>query len=300
MSRGNQARLGRVDFDAMVSDLAKETSERLGLDWINDGTGEWAADVAGHSEFGPKLIYNGSEAVFSTCQDIERWPKVVWDVNGYYAALGVPWWADRRALINAYRERVGILQNTGDQVRLTYIFKLLLDPERRAKYDGTPLGMTFVDPFVQEAIRIQDAWDASQKLLKGEVTFDELADMQAQMAEDEALDEMILERSREEGMTRQNQMVGGGQWRWSYYVLNSSADDHGVLARWQALLVRYLGRRRKGVRIAVGFVGVTATPYEVHAVGNRTVVFINDQTKPTRRLAKQAASAVVKHIRATG
>jgi hypothetical protein len=303
MSALNRARLGRGDFESMVSDLAKETSNRLGLEWINEGTGDWAADVAGQSEFGPKLIYNGPESVFSTCQDIVRWPSYVFDVNGYYATLGVPWWATKKEIVAAYIDKVGVLQDEGDRVRLTYIFKVLQDPERRAKYDAVPLGAIFNDPFVQESIRLHDAWEASQKLLKGEVTFDELMDMQTALDEDDAdVDDDVLNRSRQDGLTAQNQMIGGGQWRWSYYTLDSQCDDHAVLSRWQALLVRYISRKKKGVRIAVGFIGVGVTPslYEVHEVGKHTVVFISDKSVPTRRLAKKAASAVVKHIKARG
>lgn len=291
-----RARLTQVDFDSMVSGLAGQQSQRLDLGWVNPEDSTWANEL--RSDFGPKLVANGSSAVFSTCQDIERWPTIVWDVNGYYSALGVRPGASKKEITQAYLDRVGLLQDDGDRVRLTYIYKVMLDPERRTKYDGAPLGSVFNDPFVAEAIRLSDAWETSQKLLRGEVSFDELMDMQEALdADAQAVEDDFLARSRETGLTAQNAMIGGGQWMWSYYVLDSTCDDHQRLARWQALLVRYLSRKRKGIHIAVGFVGGTESSYEVHAVGFRTVVFLNDKNRPTRRQAKQAAATVVKHIK---
>lgn len=300
MTARNRARLTATDFDSLVADLNKEQSDRLGLGWAESegGHNPWE-DVDPNL---PRMVYNGPESEFTATMEIERWPTIVYDTNGYYAALGVSFKATDAQLIAAYTRIAGFNQENDPSGRLTYILKTLLDDKERAKYDATPLGKFKVDRFIEEQMMIADKWEASQAMARGDVTFDELMDYQQALAglDDEGgeVDDEALARSRDRAATSRHEIEGGGQWRWSYFLLRSTCDDHSRLARWQALLVRYISRKRKGVRVAIGFVGETESPFEVKAVGSRTVVFLNDGIKPSRRLAKQATSAVVKHIRA--
>src|SRR5690348_4532650 len=72
---------------------------------------------------------------WSTSMALVPVERVCHDVNGYYRELGVDWRATRKELLQAYLAKDG-----QSDVRLTYVFKQLLNPQVREAYDKSPKG----------------------------------------------------------------------------------------------------------------------------------------------------------------
>lgn len=87
----------------------------------------------------PRLLGDGP-AQFSTSLALDLTPRVIWDTNGFYRALGLRPDASRADIRRAYIDHEG-----WRSVRLTKIVKLLLDRTLRRAYDRTPLGSFWAD-----------------------------------------------------------------------------------------------------------------------------------------------------------
>lgn len=215
-------------------------------------------------------------ATFSTSLGLMIPFRMVWDVNGYYRELGVPFDATRRQIKEAYQEKCGWASP-----RLTYILKQLLDPEVRARYDATPLGAVFMDYYVETSLREARARVVSDLRREGLI---EVAEMVEEMDDDQELD---IASSGDE-----NDRSHPEVWPWSYYLWESECTDTERLRRWQEHLISALGQRKEIRELSIGFQGESKRPWHVRTVGYRTVVFLNDGVQPTEDLAHEASRVI--------
>lgn len=220
----------------------------------------------------PYLIGRG-EPEFSTCLDLEKPYVFVWDVNGYYAALGIPTDATRLQIREAYQRLEG-----WNSDRLTYIVKQLLDSETRRKYDAAPLGSVLVDYWVSSAMRRALAQKNISMMGDGLLSYEaiyggdgcdveDVVDKDPWSGQDGA--ELRLARMRKEGPG------------WSYYLwatIWNAPEVADVLDWWRNILAVEIGTRKRNLRLAVGLFGDPdfQEQWKIHRVGSRTVAFLGD------------------------
>lgn len=213
---------------------------------------------------------------------IERWQPIVWDVNGYYADLGVATDATKRDIMRAYQALDG-----QSSVRLTYVVKQLLNDGIRARYDRTPLGSVFFDHYLMAKVkqRIIEQVTAA-RLEAGE------DDLDSSLFEEIDLDHLLNDRSFEVvdtpsyGVDDQGFRTG-----WGYYLWQSGSRQ--PLAAWHALLGKAFTDAGVRERIAVGFHRVPEMgSVAVTRLDHRTVVFFDDRERPTLDLAQEAVRQV--------
>lgn len=236
----------------------------------------------------------------STCTELEPWPSIVWDVNGYYHALGVGFRASRRQLAEGYRVNGG-----PDDARLTYYFQQLLDSEVRRAYDAMPLGSTFMDRYVEDAIRIK-AHEMSARLRESGMDIspeDILLDMGFVPKEELPNESGEVDTSSEDEQTEgaveeREQDADPEPWPYAYYLWSVKAKDsrdHDIehMARWQDLIAQECTRKGLRIAFAVGLMGAQREGSRVAtmSVGGVTVAFIEqsavDQMDELARLVVQ-------------
>jgi len=228
----------------------------------------------------PQLVRTGTSPEFSTCKSLQSWPAYCFDVNAYYAELGVHWQATNKQIKEAY------LRMHGERsVRLTYIVQQLLDSGIRRLYDAVQLGSVFFDKYVAEYVRTQMNQDEFRNYgrIRG---FEERID-----EGDESLDlgdfinrEFALDKTGRDEVTSY-------RWPYSYYQLRTSVTDPVKLRAWQILLLSIWPRSEL---LCVGLIDGDA-PAELHYIGYRTVAFINVNTLPTQHLALYIYSKHMEH-----
>lgn len=210
----------------------------------------------------PHLAVRGRSAAFSTCLAVEPFPSFIWDVNGYYAALGVSPWATRREIREAYQAKEG-----WTDVRLTHIVRQLLNEKIRADYDAVPLGSTFFDRFVEETVRREMEREAFN-----ERAFDP-------DAETEPID---LDASLNKAFQVVDTASGREQYAetgWGYYLWASNCRDVERLARWRHYLAETIGREGRIIQIAVGFMSTPGC--SVEEVDGQVVAFLGQDDDPS-------------------
>lgn len=218
----------------------------------------------------------------SSCTDLAPDPEVCWDVNGYYAALGVPWTAPRSTLKRAYLARQG-----SSSRYLTYVLSQLLNAEKRRAYDRMPLGSTFLDDrYVQERIAREASQEAVRRRAAGqEQTAEEvLSDwgFDYKDASHQGSFDNEPEVGQAEDEPEDEQPWGFGYYRWRTADLN---EDR--LRRWQRYLIQVLADERRTVTFAVGVVGNTFAPCMTRP-GPNPIFFLREETEPTLDIARMA------------
>lgn len=208
------------------------------------------------------------------------------DVNGYYRELGVDWRATRKELMQAYMAKDG-----QSSVRLTYVFKQLLDPLIREAYDKSPKGEPFLDDYTQDDLKKRAHMEASRRSGLGEV-----------VSAEDVLGEMgYVTLDEEEGVdtvraTRQDlsQRKAGRGWRYSYYAWQTRefVQDESRLQEWQDLLSKSsVERMGSSAEVAIGvtsMLGLSDRPFIIETVGNKPVIFFSTEAEPTSDVATQA------------
>jgi hypothetical protein len=204
----------------------------------------------------------------------------VWDVNGYYADLGIATDASRREIKEAYQALRG-----HESERLTYVVKQLLNDDVRARYDTTPLGSVFFDDYIKA--RVKDRIAEQVKTMREKASEVEEADL----FEEIDLDEMLNARSFEVVDSGSQRGENPEQPVWHHYVWQTGGRRH--LAPWLALLGQAFTEQGVHERIAVGFHRVRGLgSVEVTRLDHRTIVFFDDREQPSIELARQAVEQV--------
>lgn len=224
---------------------------------------------------------------------------VIWDVNGYYRALGLQWpflGISRKDLGRAYRR-----MNGESSVYLTKVFKLLLNDEQRAEYDRAPLGEVHMDAIQMNAI-LDEVRRTAARTNPSEDT---------RATQRELLDEMGYAISEEdlcsgshypkvdypngEGDGHTEYLPIDQLWRWGYYRWGTSRADISRLGRWQELLVSQLAALEVRTKICVGFIGRGRTDSRfvvARTYGVRTV-YLREDLEPDEEMASAAVAALL-------
>jgi hypothetical protein len=254
--------------------------------WVGDPE-EWVAErspaFVAQDRPKPRAIEAGPME-FSTCVALQAWPMVVWDVNAYYAELGVSFRATWREIREAYQRLRGDASE-----RLTYIVKQLLDPGIRATYDACQPGSVFFDRYIAEYV-------------KGQMLADQMAEHGRILTFDDQIAQDLHSIDLSQYMDRPFDMVPpmshneASRWRWGFYLWASDDYNTDKLRQWQGLLVSALARKGVVLQLSIGLVGGSAEPMRVEAVGYRVVAFLGDTESPSLELAQAAADRVVKTV----
>lgn len=211
---------------------------------------------------------------------------IVWDVNGYYKALGVSPYATRRELMQGY-----VAKDGQSSTYLTYVFKQLLNPETRKAYDTTPLGERYLDEYFQEELRRNAAKTAMERSKTGRaVTGQDILD--------------------EWGFELQSEEPGGSEipdfhpprrrsrtFEFGYYAWMTSGylQDEEKLAEWQSILVSEAAQMGITTRIAIGVTGQDEEAgYMIdNDLEDRPVIYLTEQAEITSEMARKALQGIL-------
>lgn len=266
---------GRCFSDA-DQPFAIGTATRAGLCSRCNGQGVWLLD--GEVDR-PRLRDRRKSEVFSTSCALLRTPTIIWDVNGYYAALGVRPDATRAELRRAYMALGG-----EKDARLTYILSRLLDPEVRRRYDSCALGDVFMDLYVMERLMNEARQRAAEAVAAGDVESEDLADLGGWA---EMLD---LSSSEVDRASRKDDDELASR-QWGYFLWRSARTDDESLDLWQHLLTGAFWSSGIVREVGIGF-SRDQGPWTIQKVGETTVIFIDEDEVPTAKLAREVVSSI--------
>jgi hypothetical protein len=232
----------------------------------------------------------------SSCVTMTVTPEIIWDVNGYYRALGFEWpftGITKKALRLAYHGLDG-----EKSVYLTQVLKLLLNETERRKYDAAPFGRQHMDIIQVEAllamvkrmaaaIKPSNDTRATQREILKQMGFN-LPDPDAEHypngqypdGQDSCKDEDLLIETF---------------WRWGYYRWGTGCTDITRLGRWQELLVSQLAALEVTTKVCVGYIGRGRTDSRfvvARTYGVRTV-YLREDMAPDEEMAVAAADALI-------
>lgn len=233
----------------------------------------------------PRSIGSGAK-VCSTSVALEPWPSIVFDVNGYYRALGVGFRATRRELMDAYMARGG----QSDEY-LTYVLKQLLNPAVRREYDAQPSGCRYMDRYLIDELKRRAILAAVEVRKKGgtatassvlsdwgftveDAVFDDPEGAAQEVAEVDIPQDM--------GEDDLDQPVSS-RWMYSYYMWRFSAMEStgrivfGMPA-WQQAIIAKANERGWRLNFAVGAMGrKEISRVAVLSVDGTTVMLIRSE-----------------------
>lgn len=218
---------------------------------------------------------------WSTSTALVHVGRVCYDVNGYYRELGVPWTATRRELGRAYLEAGG-----PESIRLTYVFKQLLNAAVREAYDRTPEGEVFLDDYTdpEKKLKRQARQESARRLLRGE----------ASTAED-VLDEWGYMLLSDDGLDRVAPVVKDQghryePWGYSYYAWKTASylPDTLRLRQWQEMLSLAATRRGTSPEMVLGTTSLSDQSFMMEDVNGSTVIFFSEACLPSEQVADDA------------
>lgn len=266
-----------------------------GRGWSNVNTSFGGHTIYVNTAIGPapeaeteRLVGSWKHVEASTDTDLAISPPVIWDANRYYRSLGFAWpfrGITVKQLRLAYMDRDGQSSEF-----LTYVLKMLRNPEIRRAYDLTPFGRQFLDRYVQDMLKRQ-AIEAARK-------FNEMRGFGPERTAQDVLNEWGFgvdpEGSSEQPDVPKVSVPDATvktPWMYSYYLWRSDCDDTERLARWQELLRAEFVRSGMKLRFAVGFMGRNARRWVTGEVEGRLVVYLHEDVDPTEEMAVAAVAA---------
>jgi hypothetical protein len=296
--------LGQGAFTIFVHPDAKE-SWRWTATTVTSGTQNASyryAAIAAVQELptrdGLLLPVGRGPAVASSCQELARFPEIVWDVCGYYRRLGLRWTATKRQIRDALMKRKATIG--AGKSHLVYAAKQLLDDGVRARYDRMPLGGVFLeDKDVQDQIKKAAHMAASAMASRGfaHVTPESvLGDWGFTVSHPggpggERTGQMTPPSLFPPLTGRILELTAGWLDRWTWYREPAVLDAFGIrseqLETWQLLLVRAFSDKGVTARFAVGLCD-SQTFRVTPAPDQGTLVVLLGEGEPSPELAAAA------------
>lgn len=253
----------------------------IGADGICAWCGRLARNVYDSAVDEPQIGQWG-EFEFSTSLELDIVRRIVYDPNGFYRCLGVPTDATREQIRTAYQ----LLEGWTDD-RLTYAVKVLLNTERRARYDALEPGDFWFDPWLRQSIEEEVLRSGNAVAADpDDPNYDPSESVKADLDRREG--KPLSEGLDKDSWSDQNL----SQPAWGHYVWRTMRVPTYDLAQWRSELA--LAMREQGVtaRIAVGFARGTTTPFVIRPIGHRPVVFLGEGERPTKDLAAEAVKTL--------
>lgn len=201
-----------------------------------------------------------------------------WDVNRYYAALGVKPDATRKELREAYQRKDG-----QSSVMLTHILKMLLNPEIRRRYDECPLGEPFFDEQSEAELKRKAHMEAGRRSAAGKaVSGEEILDEWGFVLLDPGVDSV--------SSNRQDLPRKAAPWNYSYYGWRTTAflTDVDAIQQWQECLSRAAAEHSVSPVVSIGVAGLSDRSFILKEVDGRKVIFFSEGEKPTDTIARKA------------
>jgi hypothetical protein len=225
----------------------------------------------------------------SSTTTLDLLPRICWDVNGYYRALGVDWKASRKELMRAYW-----LLDGQSSHHLTYVLHQLLNPSTRRAYDCMRLGEIFWDDLVTEAVNQKakrEAYLRSQSSGADITQNQVLSDWGYVTGNDlklqEALDE-DSEISKDEDRQR--------SWGYAYFLWKTLQTDTSLMMVWQQALVAALSDRGGNLNFSVGICGKLVVPYVLYDGKEGMIAFLSADYDPEARTIEELAPYAARHM----
>lgn len=235
----------------------------------------------------PMLFGRADMADVSTCTDLTIQPDVIWDVNGYYRAIGVPFPhrpVSKRSLVTAHRAAGGL-----DERWKTYALQQLLDPVTRADYDSTPLGQPYLDDYWNEWLHNEATKAAFRRVANGELTME---DVDEGAAEKIVRDEWKIALAGDDPSPPERRPPTA-RLSWSYYLWRCSyratLQCQPRLDTWRTLLVEAFRDRAMSLKFRVGIMGKQPHPWTRIEWDGHLILFLSKDQEPTKEYAAQAA-----------
>lgn len=231
----------------------------------------------------------------SSCTVLAIVPMVVFDVNGYYRALGFSFpytGITRRTLREHYAAARG-----PDDPYLTEVFQLLLDEDVRRAYDRAPLGEAHLDRVQKRLLEER----IKREALRRNPSFDTRATQHEIMREmglepdDDSSSNHYPEGDDKEPDLVHDEDLDQQPWLWGYYRWSSGCPDTGRLARWQSMIVSQLAAQEVSIRFCVGFCGRSRTDsrFVVHRTYGMSTAYLREDHEPDQDMAAAAAAALL-------
>jgi hypothetical protein len=217
----------------------------------------------------------------STSKTLMLVPRFVWDVNGYYRALGIGWpfKPTKKELRLAYLERDG-----ESSEYLTYVMKMLIGRKTRLLYDAMPLGKRFRDKYV-----IMEEYEALKEAAK------ELSEEEGRLVTVDEVKERYGDPDKEVARPQLNTPRPIDTWDWGHYALRSRHPEVEPLREWQRMLVDTFYKAGLVETISIGYIGNSPEDVVVKKYDGRIVIFLNEETPPTPELSESALSKYKAH-----
>lgn len=246
----------------------------------------------------PLLVGDPVLADCSTSTALAITPEVIWDVNGYYRELGIPF--PYRGITKSRLRLAYLASGAADDARKAYCFNQLADPGVRAEYNEAPLGEPYLDDYWESMMRAKAKKEVADRIARGEVTVEkaeeeELVNERLQEWGLKLEDETIPEKAQEAEATPARKAPSTAHIRWSFYLWRCSYDAimevRDRLDTWRTLLVEAFREQapNSGDTFRVGFLGKQPHPSVTAEVDGHLVFFLNKDQEPT---AEEAARAV--------
>jgi len=226
------------------------------------------------------LVGDGPRLCTSARAVVSLRPSRIYDVNGFYAALGVEPGADRHTLAKAYVA----LGGHGDP-RLTEIMSILLDPDKRRAYDRMLPHQRFAD--TETVQRLTNA--ESARRLREADPLSSVFDTENVRSGGQNTRESVHETAgRVPGNVTETDLT----WGYAYYLwgVTYSASETADLPLWQQAVITALGALPGAAQqFAVGRCALGTDPVAIR-VADVPVAFLSAGTAPQQTLAERVAN----------
>lgn len=217
--------------------------------------------------------------VFSTCTTLVSPP--IFDVNGYYAALGVSPRATKRQLRDAY-----LRLNGQASARLTHILHQLLDPQIRAEYDRRSFGRPIADDYA-----VEDFWAIVQRLVSPE-KIQQLSQLVTveKVAGEDTNPPKFLDKDPSDLQAGVTAPMTG--YPYSHYQFDSFNARLDYLPQWQRLIIGSCRRLGVETALALGFHHISNHTWILATVEDHQVLFFHEKLTPHPRHTDNAATSL--------